>query len=76
MFFHDLLKNVRRLDTHNIAYDHWAKAKCFEATCSKDIKRDVLFSLCIDKNIMLEINRMLGDIGIMYNKSGCFGNFL
>ena len=25
---------------------------------------------------MHETNRMLGDIGVMYNKSACFGNFL
>ena len=38
MFFHDLFKNVRKLGIHNEAMEHWAKAKCFEVTCSRDIK--------------------------------------
>lgn len=62
MFFHDLFKNVRKLGGQMM--EKWAQDKCFNITCAKEFKREILFSLCVDKDIMLETNRMLGDIGV------------
>ena len=58
MFFHDLFKNVRKLGGKDdfIVMDNWAKDKCYQVTSSRDFKRDILFSLIIDKDIMLETN--------------------
>ena len=76
MFFHDLFKNMRRIDSKNVAMANWAKDKCYQTTCSNEFKREILFSLCVDKDIMLETNRMIGDIGVMYNKIAVYANYL
>lgn len=75
MFFHDLLKNVRKLGNGDPSYDNWARDKCFEVTCSKDFKREILFSLIVDEGIMLETNRMLGDIGVLPKQEDAYGVF-
>lgn len=76
MFFHDIFKNVFRLGHGNIVMENWAKDRCYQVSLSQIFKRELLFSLIVDSNIMLETNRMLGDIGVCYNKSAHFGNFM
>ena len=72
-FMHELLKSVKKRP--HPWWQKWAGNQV-SIMYSQTFQRDFLFSLCVSKTLMIEVNRMLGDVGVQYNKIALMANYL